>query len=319
MSPLNQRFPEIEPYATRRLKVSALHTLYIEEVGNPRGLPVIFLHGGPGIGILPSYRRTFDPAKFHVLLFSQRGAPQSTPAAEVRENDTWSLVEDIETIRKEFGIERWIVFGGSWGSTLALAYALRHGEHVAGMVLRGIFLGRQRELDWMYREGGASRFHPDEWQEFEAFIPAAERDDLVKAYHQRLFDPDAQVHQAAAWRWALWEDNLGTLLPGAPTPFTDESALALARLECHYMYHHLFLENDDYLLREAHRLAEIPCHIVQGRYDMICPIESALALAHELPQAQVHIVADAGHSSSEPGNTSELIAALASLSQELKI
>ena len=318
MSPTYSRYPEIDPFAVHSLSVSALHTLYVEEVGTPSGIPVIFLHGGPGIGVLPSYRRFFDPKIFHVILFSQRGAVPSTPAGEVQENDTWALVEDIETIRERFDIDRWIVFGGSWGSTLALAYALRHPTRVMGLVLRGIFLGRQRELDWLYREG-ASRFFPEHWQNFFNYIPSAEQGDLITAYHKRLFDPDARVHMPAAWSWVTWEDRLGTLLPGAPTPFTDESALAMARIECHYMYNHLFFESDDYLLREAHRLAGIPCHIVQGRYDMICPAESALALAHELPQAHLHLVLDAGHSSSEPGNTSELIAAMLSLSREMQM
>ena len=317
MTQLYSRFPEIEPFAVHQLRVSALHSLYVEEIGNPRGIPVLFLHGGPGIGALPVYRRLFDPQLFHTVLFSQRGAPPSTPVGEVGENDTWQLVEDIEAVRALLGMEHFILFGGSWGSTLALAYALRHPQPVAALVLRGIFLGRQRELDWLYRDG-ASRIFPEAWQEFLTYIPEAERGDLVAAYYRRLMDADPRVHQPAAWRWAIWEDHLGTLLPGEPTPFTDAGALAIARIECHYMAHHLFLETDDYLLREAHRLQDIPCHIVQGRYDMICPVESALALAQQLPQAQLHLVADAGHSSSEPGITSELIAALLSLSGQLK-
>jgi proline iminopeptidase len=313
MNYANARFPLVEPFATHRLAVSDLHTLYVEEIGNPKGLPVIFLHGGPGAGIFAGYRRFFDPALFHVILFAQRGANPSTPLGEIRENDTWTLVEDIETIRSFFNIEQWIVFGGSWGSTLALTYALKHPEHVSGMVLRGIFLGLQWELDWLYREG-ASHFFPEGWREFVSLIPMAERDDLIAAYHRRIFDADPAVHLPAAWSWVLWEDKIGTLLPAAePTPFTDESALAMAKIECHFMFKHLFFEKDDYLLKETHRLAGIPCHIVQGRYDMICPAESAFALAKELPQAVLHLVPDAGHSSSEPGTASELIASMQDL------
>jgi proline iminopeptidase, Neisseria-type subfamily len=312
-----ERYPEIEPLAIRHLQVSPLHNLYIEEVGNPNGLPVIYLHGGPGVGTLPHYRRFFDPALFHVILFSQRGCLPSSPAGELAENDTQHLVEDIEAIRKLFGIERWIVFGGSWGSTLALAYAIRHTEHVSGLVLRGIFLGRQRELDWMYREGGAGRIFPETWQKFNEFIPAVERGDLVLAYQKRLLDPDPQVHFAAAHAWNDWEGSIISLLPGESEPMPDFVSLAMAKIENHYMVQHLFFERDNYLLEEAHKLREIPCHIVQGRYDMICPAESALALAHELPQANLHIVPDAGHSGSEPGNTSELIAAMLDLHRVL--
>jgi proline iminopeptidase len=311
------RFPMIEPSAVHHLAVSALHTLYIEEIGNPLGIPVIFLHGGPGVGTLPGYRRLFDPNLFHVYLFSQRGAYPSTPVGEVQENDTWNLVDDIEKIRVHFGIERWIVFGGSWGSTLALTYALKHKERVLALVMRGIFLGRQRELDWLYKEG-ASRFFPEAWQSFVSPIPASERADLVAAYHRRIFDPDTQIHLPTAWAWVTWEDALGSLLPGEPTPFTDETALALAKIESHYMVNHLFFEKDDYLLQEAPALADVPCHIVQGRYDMICPNETAHELVKVLPHARLHLVPAAGHTSSEPGIASELIASMAELSCDFK-
>ena len=316
MNPIYTRYPEIEPYAIHHLKVSALHTLYIEEVGTPQGIPVIFLHGGPGVGTQPNYRRFFDPDLFHVILFSQRGTIPSTPVGEVRENDTWRLVADIEAIRALLGIERWIVFGGSWGSTLALAYALKHPAPVSALVLRGIFLGNQRELDWLYRDG-VSHIFPEGWQEFNDFIPPEEWDDLVTAYHRRLFNPDPQVHLPAAYAWGKWEGSLLSLLPEEPAPLEDEAALSMAQVECHYMINHLFFESDNYLLHSAHRLKEIPCHIVQGRYDMVCPAESALALACELPQAQLHLVPDAGHSSGEPGITSELIAAMLDLSQKV--
>jgi len=313
MSELLQRFPPIEPFAVHQLKVSDLHTLYVEEVGNPKGIPVIFLHGGPGVGTLPPYRQFFDPQEFHVILFSQRGCPPSSPLGEIRENDTWRLVEDIEALREKFEISRWIVFGGSWGSTLALAYALEHPDRTAALVLRGIFLGRQRELDWIYKEGGVSRIFPEAWQKFNDLIPVAEQSDLVAAYHKRIFDPNPSVHLPAAWSWVTLEDSIGTLLPSEPTPFTDETALSMARIECHYMINHLFFKEDDYLLKKAHELKGIPCDIVQGRYDMICPAESAIALANEMPQARLHLVADAGHASGEPGNTSALIAAMQDL------
>lgn len=316
MPTLNPRYPAIEPYAIHNLPVSPVHTLYIEETGNPNGLPVIFLHGGPGVGILPAYRQFFDPEVFRVILFSQRGALQSTPHGEVSENDTWHLVEDIETIRKHFKIERWIVFGGSWGSTLALTYALKHPQRVAAMVLRGIFLGLQWELDWLYREG-ASRVFPEAWMKFIDPIPEFEREDLITAYYKRIFSPDPAVHLPASWSWVTWEDNIGTLYPGAPTPFTDESALSMARIESHYMYHRLFFETDDYLIANAHLLSKIPCHIIQGRYDMICPADAAFSLAREMPQAKMHLVLDAGHASGEPGNTSELIAAMSELKSTL--
>ena len=317
MSIVYTRYPEIEPFAVHHLSVSALHTLYVEEVGNPNGIPVVFLHGGPGVGAQPHYRCFFDPELFHVILFSQRGCIPSTPVGEVRENDTARLVEDIEAIRSLFGIKRWIVFGGSWGNTLALVYALKHPDCVSALVLRGIFLGSQRELDWLYR-GGVSHIFPEGWQVFSNYIPAAEQDDLVTAYHRRLFNPDPLVHLPAAYHWRNWEGSLLKLLPDEPDPLDDEAPLSMARIECHYMVNHLFLESDDYLLRSAHQLKDIPCHIVQGRYDMVCPAESALALAHELPQAQLHLVQGAGHSSSEPGITSELIAAMLELSRMVK-
>ncbi len=308
------RYPQIEPYAVHHLAVSQRHTLYIEEVGNPKGIPVVFLHGGPGVGTLPPYRQFFDPELFHVILFSQRGAYPSTPLGEIEENDTWHLIEDIETIRAHFGIKRWIVFGGSWGSTLALAYALEHPQSVSALVLRGIFLGLQWELDWLYREG-ASHIFPEAWNDFIDPIPEPERNDLINAYYKRIFDADPAVHLPAAWSWVLWEDRIGTLLPGKPTPFTNESALAMAKIECHYMFNHLFFKTDDYLLKAVHQLAGIPCHIVQGRYDIICPAESAILLKKALPQANLHLVLDSGHASAEPGNTSALIESMLDLAK----
>ena len=314
MTTLHTRYPMPEPFAVHQLPVSDIHTLYVEEICNPKGIPVIFLHGGPGVGTLPVYRQFFDPEAFHVILFSQRGANPSTPPGEVKENDTWHLVEDIETIRKNFGIERWIVFGGSWGSTLALAYAVTHPQATAALVLRGIFLGQNWEMDWLFKEG-VSHVFPEAWKAFINLIPKNEQGNLINAYHRRIFDPDPAVHLPAAWAWVKWEDSIGTLLPGIPTPFTDATALSMARIECHYMFHKLFFKSDDYLLKEAHILKGIPCHIVQGRYDMICPAECAFSLAGELPGAKMHLVLDAGHSSSEPGIVSELIASMLELKE----
>jgi proline iminopeptidase len=312
---LHQRYPLPDPFAVHHLPVSDVHTLYVEEIGNPKGIPVIFLHGGPGVGTLPVYRQFFDPDAFHIILFSQRGANPSTPPGDVTDNDTWHLVEDIETLRKHFGISRWIVFGGSWGSTLALAYAIAHPQHTAALVLRGIFLGLQWEMDWLFKEG-VSHVFPEAWQRFCSLIPAEERSDLVSAYHRRIFNPDPAVHLPAAWAWVTWEDSIGTLLPAAPTPFTDATALSMAKIECHYMINNLFFATDDFLLKNVHNLRDIPCHIVQGRYDMICPAESAFALAGELPNAKMHLVLDAGHASGEPGISSELIASMLELKEQ---
>jgi len=309
MDPQRQRFPLVEPSAIHHLAVSPLHTLYIEEIGTPQGMPVVFLHGGPGIGTLPHYRQLFDPEKFHVFLYSQRGAYPSTPVGELHENDTWQLVEDLEKIRRYFGIEQWVVFGGSWGCTLGLAYALKHKEAVSALILRGLMLGSQRESDWVYKEG-VSRFFPEEWQNFNALIPEAERGDLVVAYHARIFDPDPRVHLAAAQAWIRWEEKLTRLLPGEAVPLPDVTVLSMARIENHYEFNRFFLPEDGYLFNHIHELATIPFHIVQGRYDMLCPFESAYRLAARLPQVKIHLVPGAGHSASEPGVTSELIGAL---------
>jgi proline iminopeptidase len=312
------RFPEIEPLAVHHLKVSDVHTLYIEEVGNPDGLPVIYLHGGPGAGIQPKNRCFFDPQLFHVYLFGQRGSLPSSPAGEIRENTTQLLIEDIESIRNHFGVPSWIVFGGSWGSTLALAYALEHPQAVTALVLRGIFLGNQHQMDWLYTDIGAANFYPKEWQRFIEFLPEPERGDLLSAYARRIFDPNPAVHLPAARAWVEWEGGLMFLIPGDPPPMTDEEILSSARVECHYMINDLFFPENDFLLKNAHRLQAIPCHIVQGRYDMICPPEAAFALAAEMPQAVLHTVPDAGHSSSAPEMTSELIRAMLDVAQTLK-
>ncbi len=314
MNELRPLYPPIEPYQNGWLKVSDLHTLYYEQVGNPHGIPVIFLHGGPGVGAQPIYRRYFDPQKFRVVIFSQRGAGKSTPSGELRENTTWYLVEDIEKIRKFLGIERWFVFGGSWGSTLALTYAIHHPDRVRGLVLRGIFLGVQREHDWLY-VNGASQIYPELWEKYIQFIPEDERSDIVSAYYKRLTSPDEALAFEAANHWYDWEENIIRLIPRQVRRMDDRELLAFARIECHYMVNHLFFPYDGYLLQELKRIPQIPCWIAQGRYDVICPVISALELSRVMPNSKLNIVPDAGHSISEPGLVDCLIRGIEELSE----
>jgi proline iminopeptidase len=308
---VRELYPEIEPYRTQRLAVDDIHALYVEECGNPDGLPVVFLHGGPGAGISPFHRRFFDPARYRIVLFDQRGAGQSTPHAELRENTTWHLVADIEAIRRRFGIERWVVFGGSWGSTLALAYAQQHPERVTGLVLRGIFLGRPEEVCWFNEVGGgASAIFPERWARYLAHIPVEERDNMVEAYWRRLDSDDESVRMAAARAWGDWEGGSTTLLhdPDEPGNFEDpQTALAVARNEAHYFRHRLFLEPDQ-LLRNVERIRHLPTTIVHGRYDIICPVRSAYVLANAWPEANFHVVL-AGHSAADPAIVDVLVTA----------
>jgi proline iminopeptidase len=286
------------------------HELYVEECGNPLGIPAIFVHGGPGAGCEPYHRRFFDPKRYRLVLFDQRGCGWSTPHAELSDNTTWHLVDDIEAIRRYLGIERWLVFGGSWGSTLALAYTQTHPERVRGLILRGIFLCRAREIRWFYQEG-ASRVFPDYWEDYLQPIPETEHGDLLNAYYARLTGDDELVRMAAAKAWSLWEARTASLLPnenllkhfGIP-----RTALALARIESHYFVHGAFLEPDQ-LLRNAQRMAAVPGVIVQGRYDLICPLESAWALHRAWSGAELRIIPDAGHSASEPGIRRALVEA----------
>ena len=303
-------YPQTEYYARHSLAVADPHILHVEEYGNPGGVPVVFLHGGPGAGCEPWHMRFFDPSRYRVVLFDQRGAGRSTPHASLQDNTTADLVTDLETLREYLGIDAWVVFGGSWGSTLGLAYAEAHPERVLGLILRGIFLCRPQEIDWFYRRG-ASRLFPDYWQDFIAAIPEAERDDLVKAYYQRLAGDNELARMAAAKAWSLWEGRTATLLgnPAVEEHFANPYvALALARIECHYFMHDSFLEPDQ-LLRDAGRLKAIPGVIVHGRYDVICPLESAWELHRAWPGSELRIIADAGHSAAEPGNMDALITA----------
>ena len=308
---MRELYPDIEPYAVHRLAVDELHELHVEECGNPDGLPVIFLHGGPGAGVSPYHRRFFDPARYRIVLFDQRGAGKSTPHAELRNNTTWHLVADIERIRAHFGIERWVVFGGSWGSTLALAYAQKHPEPVIGLVLRGIFLGRPGELRWFNElDGGASWIFPERWAHYLEHIPVEERDAMVEAYWHRLDSPDQTVRLAAAKAWGYWEGGSTTLLhdPHEPGNFEDpQVAISVARAEAHYFRHAVFLEPDQ-LLRDVERIRHIPATIVQGRYDIICPVKSAYDLATAWPEADFHIVM-AGHSAADPAIVDVLVKA----------
>ena len=309
--PLSWLYPPIEPFNTGMLKVSDLHELYYEESGNPAGKPVIFLHGGPGGGSDPKQRRFFHPGKYRIINFDQRGCGKSTPYACLEDNTTWDLVADTEKLRLHLGIPKWQVFGGSWGSTLALAYAETHPEVVTELVLRGIFLLRKQEIDWFYQRG-ASILYPDAWEGYLAPIPEAERGDLLTAYHQRLTSPDAAVRVQAAKAWSGWEGSTSKLLPDADFVGhfeEDEFALAFARIECHYFVNKGWFDAEDQLLRDAHRIRHIPGVIVQGRYDVVCPMESAWALHRAWPEADFIITPDSGHSAFEPPNARALVAA----------
>lgn len=304
-------YPEIEPYDTGFLKVSDLHTLYYEQCGNPDGKPVVFLHGGPGGGVNSKCRRFFDPEAYRIILFDQRGCGRSTPYAELTDNTTWHLVADIERLREHLGVARWQVFGGSWGSTLSLAYAETHPEHVTELVLRGIFMLRRSELEWFY-QGGADTIYPDAWESFLAPIPEVERGDLMSAYYRRLTCADEATRIEAAKAWSVWEGATSYLHPDQTriqSSGEDHFALAFARIECHYFVHGGFFEHDDQLLRNVGRLRDIPAVIVQGRYDMVCPIRSAWDLHRAWPEADLRIVQDAGHASFEPGILHELVEA----------
>ena len=304
-------YPEIEPFDTGRLKVSPIHELYYEQCGNPQGKPAVFLHGGPGGGISSDYRRYFDPEVYRVVLFDQRGSGKSTPHASLEDNTTWHLVEDIERLREHLGIKTWQVFGGSWGSTLALAYAETHPDRVHQLVLRGIFLCRQKEIRWFYQEG-ASAIFPDVWEEYLKVIPEAERADMVSAYYRRLTSEDDAVRLEAARAWSIWEGSTSKLFFDASMieKFADpEFALAFARIECHYFMNNAFFSTDNYLIENVGRIRSIPGVIVQGRYDVVCPATSAWDLHRAWPEAQLHIIPDAGHSISEPGIVDALVTA----------
>jgi proline iminopeptidase len=309
--PVTRLYPPLEPYNAGRLRVSPLHELYFEESGNPSGKPVVFLHGGPGGGSEPKQRRFFHPAKYRIVNFDQRGCGKSTPYASLEANTTWDLVGDIEKIREHLGIERWQVFGGSWGSTLALAYSETHPNRVTELILRGIFLLRKQEIDWFYQRG-ASAIYPDAWEPYISHIPEEERKDLLSAYYRRLTSDDPAVCLAAAKIWSGWEGATSKLLPDADLAAhyeEDEFALAFARIEAHYFVNKGFMKADAQLLENTQVIRQIPGVIVQGRYDIVCPMESAWALHRAWPEAEFIITPDGGHSANDPPNSRALVAA----------
>ena len=304
-------YPPIEPYKQGHLKVSDLHTLYYEESGNPHGQPAVFVHGGPGGGSNPDMRRFFDPKHYRIIVFDQRGCGKSTPHASLEENTTWHLVADMEKLREHCGIERWLVFGGSWGSTLALAYSEKHPERVTHLVLRGIFLLRKWEIDWLY-QGGADTLFPDFWEEYLKVIPPEERGDIVAAYYKRLTSSDAAVRNEAARAWSMWEGSTSKLRVDTDVAEkfgNEEFASAFARIECHYFINRGFFEVDGQLLRDVDRIRHIPTVIVHGRYDVVCPIRNAWDLHRAFPEAQLHISPTSGHAAIEPENCAALVEA----------
>ena len=308
--PRGDLFPDIAPFETGMLPIGDGHVMYWEQVGNPNGAPVLFLHGGPGAGAGTVHRRFFDPAHWRVIIFDQRGAGRSRPLGGLAGNTTPDLVDDIEILRRHLGVSRWLLFGGSWGSTLALAYAQSHPDRVAGCVLRGIFLGRPIEIEWFMQ--GMAMVFPEAHAAFVGFLPADERADVLGNYLRRLCDPDPAIHIPAARAWSLYEGSCSTLLPSPDTAASfasDRASLGLARLEAHYFAHDLFLPEGG-LLAHMDRLADVPAEIIQGRYDMICPPRTALELAAVWPKARLTIIPDAGHSALEPGVRRALVAAV---------
>ena len=308
------RYPPLEPYNSGMLRVSAVHEIYYEESGNPDGKPAIFLHGGPGGGTDPGMRQFFDPQRYRIMLIDQRGCGRSRPHASLIDNTTWHLVLDIESVRELLGIERWLVFGGSWGSTLALAYAQAHPERVTELVLRGIFLLRRWELDWFYQNpGGAAALYPDLWEQYVAPIPEAERHDMIRAYYRRLTSTDPKVLAEAATAWSVWEGATSYLAqnPDYVARFAADAqyTAAFARIECHYFINNGFLRQDDQLLADIDCIRHIPAVIVQGRYDVVCPMRSAWDLHRAWPEAELRIIGNAGHSAFEVGTARALVAA----------
>jgi proline iminopeptidase len=304
-------YPPIEPYHRDHLRVSDLHSIYYEQAGNPDGKPVVFLHGGPGGGIQPIYRQYFDPTRWRIVLFDQRGCGKSTPHASLIENTTWNLVSDIDKLREFLGIEKWTVFGGSWGSTLALAYAQLHPDRCSELILRGIFMLRQKELQWFYQEGTSNIF-PEAWQEYLKPIPPEERHDMISAYYKRLTSEDKAVQLEAARAWSVWEASTSKLFPDEKAiamAAGDSFATAFARIECHYFMNKGFFESEDQLLRGVDRIRHIPSVIVQGRYDVVCPMVTAWELHQVWQEAEFIVVPDAGHSVTEPGIRDALIEA----------
>ena len=312
-------YPELKPYQRHSLKVSELHELYIDEAGNPDGIPVLFVHGGPGGGCDGSSRRFYDPALYRIVTFDQRGCGRSTPHGELSDNTTQDLIADMEAIRVHLGIDSWVLFGGSWGSTLSLLYAQHYPQRVMALVLRGIFLCRQCDFDWLYKDG-ANRIFPDYWEGFIKPIPQSERGDLAQAYNSRLLGDDELLRMGVAKAWSAWEGNCSKLRPSptALAKFTKpHNALALARIETHYFVNKGFID-ENYILNNMQSIKDIPGRIVHGRYDMVCPLDNALRLHQQWPNSELVIVRDAGHSASEPGTVDALIRVVADIAKQLK-
>ena len=292
-------FPKIQPFNEAKLKVSAQHTLHYEEVGTPGGQAALFLHGGPGLGILPDYRRFFDPQHYHVVLPDQRGAGRSTPYAALQDNTTWHIVEDLETLRRHLGIKQWLVMGGSWGSLLALCYAIRYPQSISSLVLRGVFLGRPKDLAWVYEGAGTAQLFPEHWAAFRAPVKQVSEAQTIAAYYALLTSENSEHAMQAAQAWAQWSAATATLLPDAAAVAevaANHRLLALARFECHYANNHFFLPSANYVLEHAQLLQALPCHIIHGRYDAICAASAAWDLHQALPQSKLNIVAEGGHS-----------------------
>ncbi|MCG8672165.1 MAG: prolyl aminopeptidase [Pseudomonadales bacterium] len=312
-------FPEIKPYATHRLSVDSIHELYIEESGTAKGFPILFLHGGPGGGTEPLHRRFFDPEKYRIILFDQRGSGKSTPHGCIEANTTQLLIDDIEAIREHLSIDQWVVFGGSWGATLGLLYAQTFPEKVEALVLRGIFLSREKDLTWLYKNG-ANRIFPDAWKAFLKLIPKQEQENLLQAYSKRLNGDDEITRMAAAKAWSCWEGSCATLKPSSSVMdhFTSpHTALSLAKMEVHYFLNHSFIKENQ-IIDQMDRIAHLPGVIVHGRYDMVCPLDNAIALAEAWPNAELNIIREAGHASSEPGIADALVKATNSVAKFLE-
>ncbi len=312
-------YPELKPYKRHQLKVTGGHELYVDEAGDVAGIPILFVHGGPGGACDASSRRFYDPAVYRIITFDQRGCGRSTPHGELANNTTQDLIADIEAIREFLNVERWVLFGGSWGSTLSLLYAQAFPARVLALILRGIFLCRQCDFDWLYKDG-ARRVFPDSWEVFENHIPDSERGDLMKAYYERLTGDDELARMSAAKHWSAWEGNCSKLRPSpeALASFTKpHNALALARLEIHYFMNRGFID-ENHILENMHLIRDIPGRIVHGRYDMVCPLDNALALYKQWPEAELHIVRESGHSASEPGTVDALIRATQDIAKKLE-
>tara|TARA_B100000287_G_C20673216_1_gene794189 strand:- start:3373 stop:4311 length:939 start_codon:yes stop_codon:yes gene_type:complete len=306
---MSSLYPPINPYNTFRLKVSKLHEIFVEESGNPNGKPIIFLHGGPGGGGEPIYRQYFNPDKWRIIIFDQRGCGKSTPHAELSENTTWDLVDDIEKIREKLSIKKWDIFGGSWGSTLALSYAIKNPDKCNALILRGIFMLRKKELEWFY-QNGCSFIYPDAWEKYLAPIPHNERKTMIKSYYKRLTSDDKNIRIQAAKAWSIWEASTSKLIQTEKSLHSfddDDIAEAFARIECHYFINKGFFQSDSWLLDNVYKIEHIPTYIVQGRYDVVCPMTSAWDLHKKLPKAQFDIIQDAGHSMLEMGIQKKLI------------